>query len=141
MKKYILLTIAVLTVLSCSNDKNLGSSEIIGKTFDHRFVETEQECLASQTNPIFFINCHEEIRFINTETAEIMITDTVQIVNYTIKGNTITIIFPGSSSSTMIFEKISNSSLKLQGANTIWNKRIGNSVWNKTENSKSFCFL
>lgn len=128
MKKYLLLSIAVLSLLSCSNDKNSGSSELIGKTFDHRFVETEEECIASQTNPDFYTNCHEQIRFIDNETAEIMITDMMLIVNYTVEDNKITIIF--SPSSTMVFEKINNSTLKLLSNNTIWNKRTGTSVWN-----------
>lgn len=123
------LSIIIISSLGCSNDNHSGNSELVGKTFDHLFYATEQECSDAQTNPNFFINCHEEIRFIDNETAEIMLTDMVYSVTYTVEENSVNIYFSNTETPFLIFEKINNSSLKLLSNNTVWNKRNGDSIW------------
>jgi len=133
MIKYLLLSLVGISLLSCSDDDNSEQSEFIGKTFDYLFFETEQECIDAQPDPNFFINCHQELSFIDNEKAEIILTDIKYSVNYTIDHAKI-IIHPSSNTiefqNDIIFEKITDSSIKRMGNNTIWNQRNGNSLWN-----------
>ncbi len=131
MKRYLQFFLFFLAIssLSCSNDNHSGNSELVGKTFDHLFFETEQECIAAQTNPDFFTNCHEEIKFIDDETAQIMITDMVLSAHYTLEGNTINLYFSETETPALVFEIINNTSLKQSSNNTIWNQRTGDSIW------------
>ncbi len=133
MKKYVLFLFVGISLLSCSNDDNSKQSEFIGKTFDYLFFETEQECIDAQPDPNFFINCHQEISIDDNENAEIMLTDIMYSVKYTIDNNEL-IIHSNSRTfefqNDIIFEIINTSSLKLKSNNTIWNERIGNTLWN-----------
>ena len=133
MKKLLLLFLFGITILSCSKDENFKQSKFIGKTFDYLFFETEQECINAQPDPNFFINCHQELSFMDNENAEIMLTDIKYSVGYTIENNKI-IIHPNSRTfefqNNLIFEIINDSSLRLTENNTIWNERIGNTLWN-----------
>ncbi|WP_024770898.1 hypothetical protein [Aquimarina macrocephali] len=132
MGKYFLLSIFGVLLLSCSNDDDSQKIEFIGKTFDYLFFETEQECIDAQTDPNFFINCHQELSFIDTENVEIVFTDIKYSSNYKIENNKVVIY---SSSNTLgfqnniVFEILNNSSLKLVDNNTIWKLRTGNSIW------------
>ncbi len=132
MKKYFLFLCITLSFLSCSNDDNSEPSELVGKTFDYLLFETEQECIDAQPDPAFFINCHQELSIIDNHTAEIMLTDIMYSVNYTI-GSDRLIIHSHSKTfefqNDIIFEIINASSLKLVDNNTIWNERIGNTLW------------
>ena len=128
MKKYSLLAV-MIAFFSCSKDNDASDSALAGKTFDHLLFETQQQCLAAQTNPDFFINCHEEIEFTGDDSAVIMLQDILYNVDYTLDGNKIIVSFPGDPSATLTFEKTNNASLKLLGDGTVWNKRIGNSIW------------
>jgi len=133
MKKYYLLTILGILILSCSNDDNSQQSEFVGKTFDHLHFETEQDCINAQSNPNFFINCHQELSFIDSEKANIILTDIMYSVNYTVENDKI-IIHAHSRTfefqNDIIFEVIDNASLKFTAYNSFWNERIGNSIWN-----------
>jgi hypothetical protein len=132
MKKYFICLLVGITLLSCTKDKFPERKKFVGKTFDHIFYETEQDCIDSQTDPNFFINCHQELTF-NNNNSEIMLTDIIYTANYSVKNNRIfihanseTLEFPND----LIFEIINTSSLKLISDNTIWNERIGNTPWN-----------
>ena len=133
MKKYFLLLLIGITLLNCSNDDNSEQSKFIGKTFDYLFFETEQECINTQPDPTFSLNCHREIRFINKEIAEIILTDILYSVNYTIDESKIII---HSSPHTfefqndIIYEKISDSSIQRLENNTVGNQRNGHSLRN-----------
>jgi len=133
MKKYFILLALGTLFLNCSNNDNSEQYEFIGKTYDYLFFETEQECINAQPDPNFFLNCHQEISFIDKGKAEIILTDIPYSVDYTIEKSKIII---HSSPNTfefqndLIFEILNNSSLKLIDNNTIWNERIGNSLWN-----------
>jgi len=133
MKQYFLLTLLGVLLLSCSNEDNAQHSEFIGKTFDHLHFQTEQECIDAQSNPNFFINCHQELSFIDSEKANIMLTDIMYSVNYTVANDKI-ILHAHSRTfefqNDMVFEIIDNASLKLPTYNSFWNERIGNSLWN-----------
>ncbi len=133
MRKYFLLSALGILFLNCSNDDNSQQSELIGKTFDHLFFETEQECIDAQPDSKFFINCHQELSINDDENADIVLSDIIYSVKYSIENdklviysNTTTIEFQND----MTFEIINTNSLKLLSNNTIWNERIGNTLWN-----------
>jgi len=118
--------------LSCSNDDNSEASKFIGKTFDYVYFETEQECLQAQPDLKFFINCHQELSFIDNENAEIMLTDILYSINYTIDNDNIIILAHSRTfefQNDIIFKIMTNASLKHIDNNTIWNKRTGNTLW------------
>lgn len=129
MKKYLLFPVMALFLLSCSSDDNPEQSgpELIGKTFVHRFFETEQQCIEAQPDPNFYINCYEEISFTDDVTAQVMLTDIQYAVSYTIDGNNIIVSF--SPNATITFERVNNATLKRLDDNTIWKERTGNSIW------------
>lgn len=133
MKKYLQLLILFIAFISCSkdqsNDNTAEQSELTGKTFDYLFFKTEQECINAQPEPDFFTNCHREIQFIDHEKAMLMWTDMQLEVSYIKVGNRITIYSTANPDAGLIFEKTSASSLKLLSDNTIWNERIGDSIW------------
>ncbi|WP_375562673.1 hypothetical protein ACE193_09085 [Bernardetia sp. OM2101] len=123
MKKYLLFLIIGTFLFSCSDDDSVKKNELIGKTFDHLWFETEQECLDAQPDPDFFINCHQEIRFVDEKKAFIMLTDIMYSVDYTVDDSKIII------SENIVFEIINASSIKEVNDGTIWNERKGNSIW------------
>lgn len=132
MKKCFLLSILGILFLNCSSDDNAEQSELIGKTFDHLFFGTEQECIDAQRDPNFFINCHQELSIKDNENAEIIITDYIYSIKYGIENdklvihsNTTTVEFQND----ITFQIINTNSLKLLSNNTIWNKRTGSTVW------------
>ncbi|WP_025666355.1 hypothetical protein [Aquimarina megaterium] len=134
MGKYFLLSILGIVLLSCSNDDdNSQNTEFVGKTFDYLFFETEQECIDAQTDPNFFINCHQELSFVDNENVEILFTDIKYSANYKVGNNKI-VIYSSSNilefQNDIIFEIINDSSLKFVDNNTIWKLRTGNSIWN-----------
>lgn len=132
MKTYFLSSLIGILLLSCSSDDNSEASKFIGKTFDYVYFETEQECLDAQPDPNFFINCHQELSFIDNENAEIMLTDIMYSINYTIDNDNI-IIHAHSRTlefqNDIIFKIMTNASLKHIDNNTIWNTRTGNTLW------------
>lgn len=132
MKKYVLLSVLGVLFLNCSNDDNSQHSELIGKTFDYLFFETEQECIDAQPDPNFFINCHQELTIDDNENAQIMLTDIMYSVKYSIDDNKLIIHSDTRTfefQNDMIFEIINTTSLKLLSNNNIWNERIGNTLW------------
>ena len=134
MKNYFLILFIGITLFNCSSDDdNSQQSELIGKTFDHLFFETEQECIDTQSDPNFFINCHQELSIIDNENAEIILTDNIYAVKYSIENGKLIIHSNATTAefqNDLIFELINISSLKLISNNSIWNERIGNTLWN-----------
>ena len=92
MKKYFLLSITGMILLSCSNDDDFNKLLFIGKTFDYLYFETEQECIDAQPDPDFFINCHQELSFIDNKKVEIMFTDIIRSTTYTIEASKIVLL-------------------------------------------------
>jgi len=131
MRCYFLTFILGLTLLSCSNDE-LNTFNFEGQTFIHSFFETEQECLEAQPTPDFFINCHQELRIHDSNSAEIMLTDILYSVTYKIENNSL-ILFPHESlyefDENLTFEIIDNKTLKSIDFNSTWKLMEGNSIW------------
>ena len=123
-----------MLLISCSNtdrfnEDNGSKSELAGKTYDYLLFESEQECINAQPDPDFFLNCHREIHFVDDRNAQIMLTDMVIPVQYTVEENNVVINFSTDQSSTLTFEKVTHSSLKLLNDDSIWKERTGESIW------------
>ncbi len=132
-KRYFVSFIIVLLLFGCSNDDDfIQQIQLSGKTFDHLLFDTEQKCIDAQPDPNFFINCHQEISFIDKTNATIIFTDIVYPVTYRIDSNVITInsdIENDGFLNSLVFEIISSSSIRLLDNDTIWNERKGDSIW------------
>lgn len=132
MKHYFISFILGLTLLSCSND-DMGAFNFEGQTFIHSFFDTEQECLEAQPTPDFFINCHQELRILDSNRAEIMLTDILYSVTYIIENNTLMLLpseSPYEFDENLTFEIIDNKTLKSIDFNSTWKLMEGNSIWN-----------
>lgn len=132
MRNYFLFLFIGIAFLSCTKDDDMQHSELIGKTFDHLFYATEQDCLNAQPDPNSFINCHQELSINDNENAVIILTDIIYAVKYSmekgkliIHANAKTVEFHND----LTFELIHTSSLKLLSNNSIWNERVGDSLW------------
>ena len=134
MRNYFLLLFIGITFSNCSNDDdNSQQSELIGKTFDHLFFETEQECIDAQSDPDFFINCHQELSINDNENAEIILTDIIYSVKYSVENDKLIIHSNATTfefQNDLTFELINITSLKLLSNNSTWNERVGNTLWN-----------
>lgn len=131
MKYPVLLILAVLT-LGCSKEEEDPHYEFAGKTFDHLYYETEEECMDAQPDPDFFLNCHQQLDFLDDEHVEIMLTDIIYATTYSIENNQITVYATPHSyefRENLVFEIINASTLKLVRDNTIWKERQGTSPW------------
>ncbi|MBL4649207.1 MAG: hypothetical protein JKY03_05700 [Aureispira sp.] len=129
MKISILILFIITCFFSCDKDCN-NTDDLVGKKFVHLFVPTEAECIASQSDPNFFINCHQDIRFLDESTATIILSDILNDVSYTVNGDKITIYSSTHSefSENIIFTKKSKSSLQKDDDQTIWVEKNG-SIW------------
>lgn len=133
MRKYLILTFLGLVLLSCSDDDDdLNRHDFVGKTFDHLFFETEQECLDAQPDPDFFMNCHQQLDFLDEEKAEIMLSDIIYSTTYSVDNNRITVYSTEDTyefREDLVFKIINPSTLKLTRDDTIWKEREGDSPW------------
>jgi hypothetical protein len=131
-KYFLLLTSAILLLFNCSKDDNSGRKDLVGKTFDHLFFNTEQECIDAQTDPSFFINCHQELTILDLENAEIILTDIVYSAKYRVQNNQLIILSNPTTfefQDDLIFDIVDSNTLRLLTNQTIWNERIGETVW------------
>ena len=132
MKYYLSTILMGLILLSCSGDDDSNNNILIGATFDYLFFQTQQECLDAQPDPNFFINCHQELSFIDSNTARIVLTDIIYNVDYVIFANMVIIRSSSNTfefSNDITFEILNDYSLRKTDDGTIWNRRIGNSIW------------
>ncbi|HZJ37339.1 MAG TPA: hypothetical protein VFD29_12030 [Gillisia sp.] len=103
------------------------------KTFVHPYFETEKECIASQPEPDFFYNCHQQLDFLKDKKVQIMLSDILWNGEYKLEGNTIILTFEPNSEipdAEIIFEILNPSKLLKTDDQTIWKKMNGNSIWN-----------
>lgn len=133
MKNKILSLIILTTIIifsNCSNDDE--QSKFVGQLYAHKYFETYQDCLDAQPDPNFFINCSQNLNFIDNTQVEIIITDIKYTVNYEIKNNEI-ILFPGERTyeigDGLTFEIIDDKTLKSIDYNSIWELVEVDSIW------------
>ncbi|MFD0861989.1 hypothetical protein ACFQ1M_07205 [Sungkyunkwania multivorans] len=132
MKRSMVLFLTVSFLLGCSSSDDVRKADYVGKTFDHRFFDTLQECLDAQPDPNFFINCHQQLSFIDLETAEISLTDIIYRVDYSVFGNRVTLRSGPNTlefQQDIVFERISDSSLRRISDNSVWYERNGDDIW------------
>ena len=123
---YSLLTL----LISCSGREDIQLT-FTGKTFNHLFFETEQECIESQPNPDYFSNCGQQLTFIDDTQATIILTDIVNAVTYSVDKNMI-VITPTSGSEfsdDIVFEIIGPGTLMQVDNDSIWKEQLGDSIW------------
>lgn len=132
-KSVIFLSI-LLAIASCSQVGTSARENVFkNKSFVHLYFETEEECLASQPEPDFFYNCHQQLDFLKDKKVQIMLSDVIWIGEYKFEGDKIILTFepnneiPGGK---IIFEILNPTILLKTDDQTIWKKMNGNSIWN-----------
>lgn len=134
MRPLIFLIISCLFALisfQCSsiNDWNANFS---GKIYNHLFYDTQEECEKAQVDSNFFINCHQQLEFIDDDNATIMLTDIIYEVSYTVKKNKV-IIFSEEGGNSQFenieFKIIQNNELLKTDDSTVWKEQTGESIW------------
>jgi len=135
MKPKSVISLLILIVISaCSQVATTGRENIIkNKSFVHLYFETEEECIASQPEPDFFYNCHQQLDFLKDKKVQIMLTDILWIGDYKLEGDTIIMTFENNyevPDGELIFEILNPNQLLKTDDRTIWKKINGNSIYN-----------
>lgn len=135
MKPKSVFFILILALISACSQVGISGRETIfeDKTFVHLYFETEEDCLASQPEPDFFYNCHQQLDFLKDKKVQIMLTDVLWNGEYKLKGDTVILTFEPNyeiPSGEIIFEIINPTKLLKSDDQTIWKKISGNSIWN-----------
>ncbi|WKK82259.2 hypothetical protein [Marivirga arenosa] len=103
-----------------------------GKIYNHLFYDTQEECEKAQVDSNFFINCHQQLEFIDEDNATIMLTDIIYEVRYTVKKNKV-IIFSEEGGNSQFenieFKIIQNNELLKTDDSTVWKEQTGESIW------------
>ena len=89
--RYVVLLVIPIALAGCDV---FGASERFfaeDQTYEHRFFETYEACLAAQPDPNFFINCSQWVDFYTDGRVELTLTDIINPGTYRIKGTTITL--------------------------------------------------
>lgn len=135
MKAKTVISLLILIVISaCSQVSITGRENIFkNKTFVHLYFETEEECIASQPEPDFFYNCHQQLDFLKDKKVQIMLTDILWIGEYKLEGDAIILTFEPNNeipNGEIIFEILTPTKLLKTDDSTIWKKVNGNSIYN-----------
>ncbi len=130
MSSRYLLIFVLITLLSCVDD-NL-KNQLAGERYVRLFFPTEQECLDAQPNPdFFFLNCFQDLEFLNESEGIIVFTDIVNKIEYSVKGDQITIKPVGNSEFTneLRFIYHNRDSLGDLAQQVYWTRVTGTTVW------------
>lgn len=132
-KKLLIGLVILLFTSSCSRDDG-PAEEIILKdqTFVHLFFDSEEECKEAQPDPDFWINCHQELNFLEENKVVLMLTDILWNGTYIVKGDLVILKFEQSyevPSGEMVFKILNPAELILIENNTHWKMVSGNSIW------------
>lgn len=134
MKSFSLIGfLAVLLFSGCSNEFNSANdNRLRNKSFVHLFFETEEDCLAAQPEPDFFINCHQQIDFMENNEVNLMLSDIIWQGTYQVDKNVVWLHFEDNyevPEGFLAFEIIKGNSLRRLDNNTMWKKLEGTSIW------------
>lgn len=134
MKSFSLIGfLAVLLFSGCSHEFNSeNDNRLRDKSFVHLFFETEEECLAAQPEPDFFINCHQQIDFMKNNEVNLMLSDIIWQGTYQVDKNVVWLHFEDNyevPEGFLAFEIIKGNSLRRLDNNTMWKKLEGTSIW------------
>jgi len=135
MKPKSVIFLFIIIVISACSRAVITERENIFKntTFVHLYFETEEECLASQPEPDFFYNCHQQLDFLKDNKVQLMLTDILWIGEYKLGGDTIILTFEANNevpNGELIFEILNPTKLLRSDDQTIWKKVNGNSIYN-----------
>ncbi len=132
--KSVFFLLILIVISACSKVAITGRENIFkNKTFVHLYFETEEECIASQPEPDFFYNCHQQLDFLKDKKVQIMLTDIIWIGDYKLEGDTIILTFEPNNeipNGEIIFEILDPTKLLKTNDQTIWKKVDGNSIYN-----------
>jgi len=116
----------------CERNELPKKNSFENETFIFLYFKTEKECLDAQPSSDFFINCHSEINFLEESVAEIILTDIIWRGEYKVENKNIIVTFEDNyevPDETIVFQIMNKSKLKRLDDNTVWNKMVGNSIW------------
>lgn len=131
--KSAIFLLVLLAITACSQVGTSARENMFkNKSFVHLFFETEEECLASQPEPDFFYNCHQQLDFLKYKKVQIMLSDIIWIGQYKLEGDKIILTFEPNyeiPDGEIILEILNPSTLLKTDDQTIWKKMKGNSIW------------
>lgn len=132
---YTLLFLAlILMVFGCTTVPLPAKENMFkNKVFVHLYFDTEEECMAAQPDPDFFINCHRQLDFISNNEVHVMLTDIIYQGTYEVSGKHLIVYVENSPEvpgGEIIFEIINPVKLIKVDDKTLWKKVSGNSIWN-----------
>lgn len=132
-KKLLVGFVFLMLTTGCSQDANSGKENMFkNKTFVHLFFNSEEECMAAQPEPDFWLNCHQELIFHEANEFTIMLTDILWNGTYHIQGDLLILKMeanPEIPTGEITFKIINGTKLKRLQDNSIWKKVNGNSIW------------
>ena len=132
---YLLFFPIILILISGCTTVPLPAKENMfkNKIFVHLYYNTEEECMASQPDPDFFLNCHRQLDFLGNKEVHIMLTDIIYIGTYEVSGDKLFIYVENNSEipdGEIIFEIINPAKLVKIDDKSLWKKVSGRSIWN-----------
>ena len=129
---YIVLLLFLIST-SCNKLSSPGKEkQFEDKSYVRLFFNSEKECMEAQP-PDFFINCHQQVDFLENNEAEIMISDIIWRGTYEVINKKIIISMEPNfeiPSGEIVFEIRNNTLLIKADDRTEWRKMKGNSIWN-----------
>lgn len=132
--KSVIFLLVLVAITACSQvGTSARETMFTNKSFVHLYFETEEECLASQPEPDFFYNCHQQLDFLKYKKVQIMLSDIIWIGEYKLEGARIILNFEPNNEipdGEIIFEILNPTKLLKTDDQTIWKKMNGNSIWN-----------
>lgn len=132
-KKLFIGFVLSLFITSCSQDSVPARENMFkNKTFVHLYFDSEEECIAAQPYPDFWINCHQEIIFQERKKVTIMLTDILWNGTYEVKGDLLILNFENNfeiPTGEIVFKIINPVTLIRLDNNTLWKKVSGQSIW------------
>lgn len=134
MKNFtLLLFVLLLGMSSCNRTQAPGKERrFMNTTYVHLFFETEEECLAAQPDPDFFINCHQQVDFLEDNEVQLMLTDIIWTGEYHVVRNMLILEFEPNfeiPNGVVSFEIINNNDLRKMDDSSDWKKMKGDSIW------------
>lgn len=135
MERKLLVGLLILIIVSgCSRDDGPAEEiSLMDQSYVYLFFDSEEECMAAQSDPDFWINCHQELNFTEDNKVALMLTDILWNGTYIVKGDLVILKFDQSyevPSGEMVFKILNPSELILMENNTHWKKVSEDSIWN-----------
>lgn len=130
---YITYFVCVFLLVSCSiGDNPANKRKYENSTFIHLLYKNQRECMEAQNNPDFFINCHQQIDFLENHQARVIFSDIIYEANYQFNGKKIILTFdqnPEVSNNEMVMDILNKNTLRNSENNVIWKRMKGESIW------------